>query len=279
MTMTSYAQNFEDVILSRALRHVAKGFYVDAGAQHPVVDSVSLAFYERGWRGIHIEPIPDYASALQAARPDEIVLAAALGSTEGSIELYDVQGTGMSTSDPAFAELHAARGYQSRPIQVPMLPLWKVLESVQDGQVHWLKIDVEGMEKQVIEGLQPSSIRPWIVVVESTLPNSPEPNHHGWEPLLISFGYQFVYFDGLNRFYVSNDHPELVASFGPGPNVFDDFVIAEVINLRLEARALHERVAVLAASEAELDAILQSASWRMTRPLRTLVHMTRRART
>ncbi len=58
MTFISYAQNFEDVMLWRALKHVENGFYVDVGAQDPVVDSVSLAFYEHGWRGVHIEPTP-----------------------------------------------------------------------------------------------------------------------------------------------------------------------------------------------------------------------------
>jgi hypothetical protein len=32
MPFISYAQNYEDVILWRALRHVEKGFYVDVGA-------------------------------------------------------------------------------------------------------------------------------------------------------------------------------------------------------------------------------------------------------
>ena len=50
--MISYAQNFEDVMLWRALKHVERGFYIDIGAQDPVVDSVSLAFYEQGWRGV-----------------------------------------------------------------------------------------------------------------------------------------------------------------------------------------------------------------------------------
>ena len=51
MSFVSYAQNFEDVMLWRALKHVENGFYVDIGAQDPLVDSVSLAFYEHGWQG------------------------------------------------------------------------------------------------------------------------------------------------------------------------------------------------------------------------------------
>ncbi len=34
----SHAQNFEDVILWRALKHVQNGFYIDVGAQDPVIE-------------------------------------------------------------------------------------------------------------------------------------------------------------------------------------------------------------------------------------------------
>ena len=40
----SYAQNFEDLMLYRALGHLERGFYIDIGAQHPKIDSVSKAF-------------------------------------------------------------------------------------------------------------------------------------------------------------------------------------------------------------------------------------------
>ena len=57
MSIISYAQNFEDVMLWRALGQIEHGFYIDIGAQDPIIDSVSLAFYEHGWRGIHVEPM------------------------------------------------------------------------------------------------------------------------------------------------------------------------------------------------------------------------------
>jgi len=49
-----YAQNFEDVMLWRALKHIKNGFYIDIGAWDPVIDSVSNLFYENGWRGINV---------------------------------------------------------------------------------------------------------------------------------------------------------------------------------------------------------------------------------
>ena len=32
MSFISYAQNFEDVMLWRALKHISEGFYIDIGA-------------------------------------------------------------------------------------------------------------------------------------------------------------------------------------------------------------------------------------------------------
>ena len=71
MTFVSYAQNFEDVLLWRLLHDVERGQYLDIGAQDPVFDSVSLAFYNAGWRGLHVEPTPAYAARGREARPDD----------------------------------------------------------------------------------------------------------------------------------------------------------------------------------------------------------------
>ena len=43
--MISYAQNFEDVMVYRALRHRQSGFYIDVGAADPVHFSVTKWLY------------------------------------------------------------------------------------------------------------------------------------------------------------------------------------------------------------------------------------------
>lgn len=57
MNVISYSQNFEDIILWRALKNIENGFYIDVGANDPVVHSVTKLFYENGWRGINCEPV------------------------------------------------------------------------------------------------------------------------------------------------------------------------------------------------------------------------------
>jgi len=224
MPITSYAQNFEDVILWRALEHVERGFYIDIGAQDPVVDSVSLAFYERGWRGIHVEPSANYAEKLRAARPDEEVFQVAVALQDGEIAFFEIPNTGMSTGDEEIARKHESDGFKVRSVSVASQPLSAILSRHGDRDIHWMKIDVEGMERQVMKSWLPATARPWVVVVESTKPNSQEQNHDNWESELLDLGYWFVYFDGLNRFYLSHSHAELMSKFGVGPNYFDAFV-------------------------------------------------------
>lgn len=225
-TLISYAQNFEDVILWRALSHVEDGCYVDVGAQSPDTDSVSRLFYDHGWRGLHAEPMPQYADLLRARRPDETVLQVAVDVRPGVIRFYGVGDTGLSTTDPAIAEKHRAAGFGVEEILVPAVTLDEVLEQAPNGVVHWLKIDVEGAEQRVIDGWTGKGPKPWILVIESTRPLSAEHSHEQWEPAVLAHGYSFVYFDGLNRFYVDDSHPELKRAFGAGPNIFDDFSLS-----------------------------------------------------
>ncbi|RJT30858.1 FkbM family methyltransferase [Mesorhizobium waimense] len=251
--ITSYAQNFEDVILWRALKSVEHGFYIDIGAQDPVESSVSLSFYEQGWRGVHVEPTPTYAAKIRDARPDEEVIEAAIGTDTGLLTLHEFPGTGLSTGDPAIAKQHVEAGFEMKERPVPLVSLQSLLDSYVEREVHWLKIDVEGMETAVIESWGTSAVRPWIVVVESTLPLSTEKSHSEWQPHLTARGYEFVYFDGLNRFYVSEEHPELKDSFGPGPNHFDQFVFSAFSRSDMLA-PMRQELTVKQASVEERDA-------------------------
>lgn len=81
--MISYAQNFEDVMLERAFAEIENGFYVDVGAWDPDLDSVTRYFYERGWRGVNIEPNPKYLALLKEKRARDVNLGLAVGAHNG----------------------------------------------------------------------------------------------------------------------------------------------------------------------------------------------------
>jgi FkbM family methyltransferase len=294
MSFTSYAQNFEDVMLWRALKHIDQGFYIDVGANDPNQDSVTKAFYERGWRGINVEPVPQWFERLEKARPRDTNLQLALGAEPSEIMLYEIPDTGLSTVEKRFAERHEAeRGYQSRELRAKVDTLTSVCERVHLEPIHFLKIDVEGAEKAVLQGTDFGKIRPWIILIEATLPNSQEESYSDWEPLLLSAGYEYAYFDGLNRFYVAGEHENLKAAFKAPPNVFDEFVRSDRLESDRRAweaeakfREVEQRAgqAEARAQEAEtkarqakatLQGVLSSRSWRVTQPLRWLASTVR----
>lgn len=225
MSFISYAQNYEDVLLWRALQHVPNGFYIDVGANDPELHSVTKAFYDAGWRGINIEPMPSYGAAFREQRPRDINLNVAAGASSGSITLFDVPDVnGWASTDAEVAANHRAHGHAVVEHTVPLLTLTEICHQHVTGPVHFLKVDVEGFEADVLRGMDFSLCRPWIVVVEAIMPNSRDSNHLQWEHLVTDHQYHFVWFDGLNRYYVAEEHAELAQHLQVQPNVFDDYL-------------------------------------------------------
>src|SRR5947208_10141555 len=97
--MLSYAQNAEDVVLERVFADLEEGFYVDVGASAPVDDSVTFHFYDRGWRGVNVEPDPQDYEQLAALRPRDANLRAAVGSGVEPLAFYPSPVRGHGTVD------------------------------------------------------------------------------------------------------------------------------------------------------------------------------------
>lgn len=257
----SYAQNGEDVILWRALRHVRDGRYVDVGACEPDHLSVTKAFCERGWRGIDIEPVHEYADKLRAARPNnEIVQAAITDEDVDEIVLHEFEGTGLSTLDDKVAR--GQKTYEGQDVVVPARTLDDVCSAsaILDGELHFLKVDVEGAEAAVLRSITLTKWRPWVVVVEATLPLTAVQSFVDWEPELTAAGYEFTLFDGVNRYYVSPDHPELTAALSYPACALDDFETARNAEL---VRLVSETRAEVVAAQSDVSAAQSEASaWR-----------------
>ncbi len=227
MTFISYAQNFEDVLLWRAFGHLDRGFYIDVGAAHPDVDSVTRAFYDRGWSGINIEPVCDHVVRLRGARPRDVTLQLAVGAARETGIIYVVAGTGLSTIDPALADQHRAHALDVHEQDVDVDTLANICREHAPATIHFLKIDAEGAESAVLQGADFTHYRPQIVLVEATAPGTTVSTHEAWEPALLAVDYRFVWFDGLNRFYAAAEHFEQLAPHFRVPVcVFDDFLRA-----------------------------------------------------
>ena len=152
MTRISYAQNYEDIMLLRALGDVERGFYVDVGAQDPVEDSVTKLFYEQGWRGINIEPVQHWFERLRQDRPEDVNLRLLVTDRPGAAVIHEVAGTGLSTIDDVLAASHAREGREVVRHTRECATLDSILARHAQPVIHFLKEDVEGAEELVLRG-------------------------------------------------------------------------------------------------------------------------------
>ena len=209
----SYAQNREDVILDAFLSGVKKGFYIDVGAADPVVDSVTKAFYDRGWKGINVEPNVRIINKLNKQRKRDININKGLGSKKGkqTIRIYSGEGYGLSTfSEDMKKEYEGSTNETTaifEDIDVEIDTLASVCREHKVKEVDFLKIDVEGAEEDVLKGGDWKKYRPKIICIEA--------NHvyGGWKDFIVKQDYSLVFDDGLNNYFVNNDNKEITKGF------------------------------------------------------------------
>ena len=208
----SYSQNLEDYHLSLAFAGLTTGTYIDVGAGHPIADNLSFWFYERGWQGIVVEPQPELLALYQRLRPRDLAIGGLVGRHCGEIDFHVVERLhGLSTTLEDFARKAAAFGADYQTVRMPVTTLATLCEKHGLSSIDFLKIDVEGAEGDVLFGGDWKRFRPKVVVAEAVTPLASEQGWQDWEPFLIAQGYHFVLFDTLNRFYVAQEHREILA--------------------------------------------------------------------
>lgn len=166
----SFSSFGEDRLILKLLAKLPPGFYVDVGAHAPVDYSNTYALYQRGWRGIAIDPDPEAIAAFQRVRPQDIALQVAIGTKPGDAILHLFNDRSMNTLDAAsFEKYHAnPRKRHQGDILVPRRTLASVLtEHVPAGQqIGFLNVDCEGTDLDVLRSNDWACFHPLLLAVE-----------------------------------------------------------------------------------------------------------------
>jgi FkbM family methyltransferase len=214
----SYAQNLEDYHLSLAFADQSDGFYIDVGGGHPVADNVSFHFYLAGWRGIVVEPQDRLHALYRHARPRDLAMCGLVGREVGEAAFHAVDTLhGLSSMVEDHARQASAYGVGYATLRKPLTTLTTLCEAHRVERIDFLKIDVEGAEGDVLAGMDWRRFHPRIVVAEAVAPHSMADASRDWEPILTGNGYRFRLFDGVNRFYVAQEEPDLFARLPERP--------------------------------------------------------------
>lgn len=200
-TMISYAQFEEDVVILNALDGIdyKEIFYIDVGANDALSDSVTFLFYLFGSRGINIEPQTIYKDRYDKIRTNDINLFIGIGN---KVEDVEMRGHGQA----ATFDLNGKYAKGNKKI-IHVDTLSNVCDQYvpKDQEIHFLKIDVEGYEKQVLEGMDFKKHRPWIICLESYEPGGQAETRSDWEYILIDNHYSYAYTRGVNRYYCAEE--------------------------------------------------------------------------
>lgn len=195
--------NGEDQLLDTLFGNQDTGFFVDVGANLPILGNDTYALYQRGWRGINVDPCLKAYQALVAERPEDVNLHLAVSDVPGELMFYEIQGFNMqSTCDLELAMAYLAKGYRFVAHKVEARTLASIMEEHAPAEIDFLKIDVEHFEYRVLKSNDWTRFRPKLIMVECMEPLHGEPYGPEADTLLTTVGYKWVHDDGGNAWYL-----------------------------------------------------------------------------
>lgn len=184
----SYSQLGEDVVVRYVFNKldIEHPSYIDIGANDPKCFNNTALLYEEGSRGINVEPDPSVFKELMHVRRGDLNLNVGVGEQNGTFTFYLFNDDKLST----FSKEEAERVVKENPalsfteITVPMRTVDSVIEEHCKGVFpDFLSLDVEGLDRVVLESINYKKSAPKVICVE-TIRSLPE-----IESFLISKGY------------------------------------------------------------------------------------------
>lgn len=174
------ALNQLDEKLEHLLPHLG-GWFVEAGAYDGFQQSNTYYFSRlKGWRGVLIEPLPQLAAICRRRRPESLVVSCALGAPESDGTNLQLRHAGLMTmvcgafGDEETEQRRAAEGLavQGLPVAEQLVTAHVrtltsvLLETATPPDFDLLSLDVEGLEVDVLRGLDLTRFRPKVICVE-----------------------------------------------------------------------------------------------------------------
>jgi FkbM family methyltransferase len=202
--LKSYSQEGEDVILLRMFESRRSGFYVDVGAHHPRRFSNTFLLYQRGWRGINIDPNPAAIELFKAQRPRDISIALAISNEPGTLTYFVFDDPALNTLDESLArERERATTYRIvRSQAVPVARLDSVLgEHLASGEaIDFMSVDAEGYDFRVVQSNDWTRFRPRCLLVECLESSLSSLSGHPLHRFLEERGYE-IYAKTVNTVF------------------------------------------------------------------------------
>ena len=144
------------------------GVYVDIGACFPVAASDTYRLYQRGWRGICVEPHTDHCVEFRRQRPGDQVLNLAVSRESCTMVYHRFENSvlnGIFGQDTADLHIRSGQKYLGG-VPIECLGIREFLRTYVRTPVDVLNIDIETLEVDVLGQWDWSISRPTIICAE-----------------------------------------------------------------------------------------------------------------
>lgn len=208
-----FSQFGEDYLLWLFFNRKENGFFVEVGAFDGRYISTTYSFAQQGWTGICIEPNPVFFELLNENRKESKCLNYACVGEENLSEIsLNIDQTGLLSSLKDGSKLEneikinlERQNISYNGINKVIVPS-RTLNSIFDEfvpeklNIDFISIDVEGVELEVLKGLDFERYRPNILIIE----NNDYKNSAKVKEYLDYYNYTLAKRLGVNDIYVSN---------------------------------------------------------------------------
>ncbi len=205
----SYSQCGEDllVVFLLDLIHGSRPKrYLDIGANHPFKLSNTALLSSLGGQGVLVEPDPYFAKLLSKKRPKDTVIQGGVHfSGKPSADFFVMDSPTLNTFSAEEMRRYLSMGHKLREtLIVELLDINDILGS--SGELDFLNIDIEGLDKSILEMIDWQKHRPTCICVETlTYETKNEPKKlNDIVELLVSKGYSLYADTYINSIFVDS---------------------------------------------------------------------------
>jgi len=162
-----YSFSGVDVIVENIFRHKKNGIYIDVGCQHPIKNNNTYLLFKKGWNGLNIDLDKDNIDLFNVARPNDQNINVAISNKIGETDLYFYhKKSPINTIDKKTSDYQKAPISEIKKIKTNTLTNIIKNSKYKNSKIDLLSIDVEGHEREVLEGFDFSICRPDVIVIE-----------------------------------------------------------------------------------------------------------------
>ncbi len=175
----SYSQSGEDIIISDLFNRlrIKPPSYLDIGANDPVSLNNTYRLYQRGGRGVCVEPNPILCNKIRRKRKRDTCLNAGVAfdeKREADFYVFSQEFSGLNTFSKEEANFWEQEGNEEigkhkveKVVKMPLLNINELMAQYFKPHPNLVSIDVEGFDFQILKGIDFNRFKPDVFCIET----------------------------------------------------------------------------------------------------------------